>query len=263
MQRKAISAAVGLLMILASAGVSQAAIKVTRKPATVQYHYFDPNNKPADMPQLHRGEAALCRGDFGVSAQLSYAPTARRQAGGGFIGVVAVHDVNVELTLKNDIWLPKNASERLKQHEEGHRQISEMVYDRIGEKAARNAADKLDGRRFQGEGETAKAAHEAANAALTAAHSAMIQEYLDQTSRAGQKVQELYDEITAHGTKLKVKEADAIAQAFEQKPPPLWAGAATQPATGESSPAEKPRAPEKAAPGRPIDRKNPAAATRP
>jgi len=253
----------GMLVCLVLAMLSPAAggaVVVVLKPAAVQHHAFDPQNKPADMPQLNRGEAALCRGDFGISVQLVYAPSARRQEGGGFLGVVEVDDVTIELTLKNDIWLPKNAGERLKQHEEGHRQIAEMVYTRIAEKAARQAAERLHKKRFEATGETAKEARDAAGAAMSTAHGAMIQEYLDHTSRAGQKVQERYDELTAHGIKLAVKEADAIAQAFAEKPPPLWAAAATQPTTNEKPEPSKPQTQPKPAPGRRIDRKSPASA---
>ncbi|QOV87457.1 hypothetical protein [Humisphaera borealis] len=228
--------------LVALTDASPAAIKVTRKPAKVEYRPFDPQNKPADMPPMNHGEIAFCKGDYGVAVKLAYTPSVRKQANGKYLARVVVADVFVELELINQIWIPNNASDKLKAHEEGHRQIAEMVYDKIAEKAARQAADKLDGRKFEGEGATSKEASEAADAAMAKAHSAMIQAYLDQTSRAGQKTQELYDEITAHGARGEVAEADAIAKAFTDRPPPLWVGnPATRPATlPATKPATKP-----------------------
>lgn len=228
-----------LLALFVFAGPAQAAIKITRKPARVVYKPFDPQNKPANMPTMNRGEIAFCKGDYGVAVKLSYAPSVRKQANGRYLAKVVVDDVFVELELINEIWIPHNASDKLKAHEEGHRQIAEMVYDKIGDKAARLAADTLDGRKFEGEGATAKEARDAADAALAKAHSAMIQAYLDQTSRAGQKTQELYDQITAHGARGEVAEADAITRAFTERPPPLWSvSPATKPA---AAPATRPR----------------------
>lgn len=219
-----------LLLMSTSVSAARGIVTVHRKPAVAKHHFFDPANRPPEMPNLSPGEAAVCQGSYGVSVQMVYAPNVRRQNNGKYLAKLVVDRVEVELTMTNDIWLPKNAGEQLKQHEEAHRRISEMIYDKIAETAARRAAEKLDGQQFSGEGDTRKAAQEAADAALSAAHSAMLQAYLDQTSRADKKVQELFDRITAHGTRLKIKEADAIEQAFALKPPPLWV-AATQPAT--------------------------------
>lgn len=232
-----------MLALLGVAWPASAAIKVTRKPAKIEYKFFDPRNKPANMPQLHRGEAALCKGDFGVQVQLIYAPSVRK-SGGKYIARHVIDDVFIELELINQIWLPHGASDKLKVHEEGHRQISEMVYNTVADKAARVAADKLDGRKFEGEGTTAKEARDAADAALARAHSAMIQSYLDMTSRAGQKTQELYDAITDHGLRAEIAEADAIARAFAELPPPLWpANPATRPASQPVAPATRPTRP--------------------
>ncbi len=115
-----------------------------------------------------------------------------------------------------------------------------MIFNTTAEKAARAAADKLDGRKFEGQGANAKEARDAADAALKEAHLAMIQSYHDMTSRAGQKTQELYDRLTAHGAQLDISEAEAIARAFAHQPPPFWPKPTTQPAT---KPATRPMAP--------------------
>lgn len=228
-----------LAMVLLMGVPASAATKVTRKPPKVEYKHFDPANKPADMPKMNPGEIAFCKGDYDIQVQLVYAPSVRK-VGGKYVAKLVVDDVIAEIALTNQIWLPHGASDKLKAHEEGHRQIAEMIFNTTAEKAVRAAADKLDGRKFEGQGATAKEARDAADAAMKEAHLAMVQSYHDMTSRAGQKTQELYDRITAHGVQMDVTEAEAIARAFAHQPPPFWPKPATQPATKPVAPATRP-----------------------
>lgn len=227
--------AVLLLLLGAFPPAAQAVVTVVRKPVTAKYHTFDPQNRPAGMPSLKPGEAAVCVSEFGAAVELKYTTSTRRSGPGKQSAEIVVDDVRVELTLAIDVWLPDDVSDKLRAHEEGHRRIAERVYAEVAERAARAAADKVGGARFPAEAATAKAAQAAAAAALCKAQDAMIQSYLDGTSRAGQKVQEAYDHITAHGRRVEVGEADAIRLAWERHAPPMWvaveAGASTRPMT--------------------------------
>jgi hypothetical protein len=109
----------------------------------------------------------------------------------------------------------------------------------VADKAAKVAADKLDGRRYDGEGDSAAEAEKAANEKLTAAHTAMIKTYLAETSTAGKTINDAFDELTAHGAN-RLDEAKAAEQAWAAHTPAMWVqpkGAATKPAT----PAAKPK----------------------
>jgi hypothetical protein len=153
----------------------------------------------------------------------------------------------MELTLAIDVWLPTGAGDKLKAHEEGHRQISEKVYAEVADKAAKFAADKLDGKKFDAYADTAADAEKAAKDALTTAHTAMIKAYLAETSTAGKKIQDKYDELTRHGAN-RLEESEAIKQAWAAHPPAMWvqpkapATRPVQPATKPGDPATKPAA---------------------
>jgi hypothetical protein len=226
------------------AGAAPAAVRVTRKPPAVTRHTFNPAAPPADMPKLGHREEAVCMSGFGVATQVRTVPSNRRLPDGQYRSSVLVESVAVELQLKVDIWVPTDAADKLKAHEEGHRQISERVYAEVADRAARVAGDALDGRRFAGEGATAAEAQKAADDAVAAAHQAMSKAYLDETNGSTLKVQEAYDALTDHGRVADLTEADAIARAWAKHTPRLWVPS-RPPATG---PATKPRS--AAAPGK-------------
>jgi hypothetical protein len=149
-----------LLILLSPSSAPAATVKVVRKPAEVKYHAFDPQNRPAGMPALKRGEAAICVSEFGASAPVRYTHSTRRQqASGKHLTRITVDDLRLELALTVDVWLPDTASDKLKAHEEGHRRIAERVYDEVADRAARAAADKLAAADpLDGEGATAREA---------------------------------------------------------------------------------------------------------
>ena len=211
---------------------ARAAVTVQKKPAVVERKTFDPGNPPAEMPPLNAGELAVTSSDYQCGTQVQYAPRRSKTRGGRHAVSYTVHGVKMVLELKIVIWNPTSASEKLKAHEEGHREISETMY-KTAEVHAKAAGQKLDGRRFVGEGDTPEAAEKAADEALQAANKEVCESYLELTSRAGVRVQNFYDDLTGHGRK-PMAEKDAIKQAFameaeEQKR--AKGNAATLPAT--------------------------------
>ena len=225
-----------LLGSAASRNVS-AAIEVVREPIKVEHRTFDPENKPKEMPPLHDDEVAVCWSEYGSAVQLLYVPRGRRMANGKYEVSLIVNKVEAKISMSIVVWLPKVVSDKIRAHEEAHRQISEKMYDEVAERAMRSAADKLDGRRFTGEGATADDAQAAAQEKLNEAQSAMIRAYLDDTSVAGQKIQVEFDELTSHGRRAVPDEAEGIKEAWAKHPPALWEpkkGSTTGPAATES-----------------------------
>lgn len=212
------------------------AVSVQKKPPVVERKTFDPANKPAEMPPLNPNELAVAASEFDCAAQVQLLPRRSKTRGGRHALSYTVHAVKVVIGLKVVIWNPTDASEKLKAHEEGHREISETVY-RTAEVHAKAVARKLDGRRIVGEGDTPEAAQKAADEAMAAANKQMCEEYMDLTSRTAVRVQNTYDALTGHGTR-PIAEKEAIRQAFakeaaEQKKqgkPPAPAPPATRPA---------------------------------
>jgi hypothetical protein len=97
-------------------------------------------------------------------------------------------------------------------HEEGHRQISERVYEGA-EAAAKDLAGKLDGATLEGQGASCPAAE---RSAAKSSQDDFCRDYLDKTGKPASRVGDIYDDITAHGTKTEPAEDEAIRQAFKQ-----------------------------------------------
>lgn len=225
-----------------SAGL--AAVTVVRKPAVVTRHAFDPARPPAKLPHREPGEDAVTGSLFGVSTQLRTQPTTRRLPDGTYRSSILTDAPRLELQLTVDIWVPTNATEKLKAHEEGHRQISEKMYAEVADRAAKVAGDAIDGRRFTGEGGTAAEAEKAAAEAVEVAHKAMVKAYVDEVGTPNQQIHNVYDALTKHGRVAELAEADAIKQAWEKNTPRLWVppkAPATGPA-GKAKPTTRPEA---------------------
>jgi hypothetical protein len=224
------------ILVVLTPSAARGGVTVQKKPMVVERKTFDPNDKPAEMPPLSPSELAVTSSQFDCATEVQIVPRRSKARGGKHTLSYTVHGVKVVLQLKVVIWNPANAAAKLKAHEEGHREISETIY-KAAEVHAKAAAQKLDGRRIVGEGDTPAAAQKAADEALQAANRQVCEEYMDLTSRAGVRVQNLYDELTGHGTR-PLGEKEAVEQAFakdaeEQKKqgkPPALAQPATKPA---------------------------------
>jgi hypothetical protein len=106
---------------------------VIKQPANVASRTFDPANPPPEMPPLNSGENAECVADFGSNANVA-GQTRRTDA---THGTLTITRINVTLQLNITIWVPAGVTQRVIDHEDGHRQISEYYYQ---------TADKLAGR---------------------------------------------------------------------------------------------------------------------
>ena len=120
-----------LFLALAGTGTATAQVKVDYQKAEVKTRRFDPENPPADMPELKAGEAAVCESKFACEVVVEVEIT--EPAGGKPTALVA--GVNATLRLNVVIWLPIDTTPKIRIHEDGHRQISELFYAR-GEKTA-------------------------------------------------------------------------------------------------------------------------------
>jgi len=231
------------LALLASARPAAAEVKVERKPAVVERKTFDPANHPKEMPELHGGELAVTVSQYdcviGVSTEMTQRMLPKNRA----LVTYGVRRMTASLSLKITIWLPENASEKLKAHEEGHREIAERAYQN-GEPLARKAANRIDGRRVAGEGDTLDKAEAIANAKVKGLSDEFTKAYREALVIPANRVQNLYDELTAHGTKADPDEKRAVQLAFEKDAEEQKKGAGKPPATNASTsrPATRPAA---------------------
>lgn len=202
-------------------------ITIDRAPPTARRISFDIVRPPGDMPKLNPGEAALCQYHFDCNVNVSYevgpAPaTAPTSDGAAVTASATIRAVRVRLTLENRIYLPNGANAKIRAHEEGHRIINERVYE-TADKEARAAAMDVITRPWIGVGATPDAA---GKDATDKAVKALCDAYLARTAGVASRVGDIYDELTKHGRHTRLKESDAIEQAFDR-----WRAEQRQPAS--------------------------------
>jgi hypothetical protein len=177
---------------------------VNKLPVHFANRTFDPTSPPSEMPPMTPGEAAVCDSNFVASANVSgdTQPTDATHAS------VTVTRVKVTLQLNITTWTPTDASPRVVEHENGHRQISEHYYETADKVAERIAATYL-GRQTEISGsdlggEAGKLLQQIA-AEITAEYGKQLNP--DPT-------QELYDSITDH-SRNDVSIQDAVSHAIK------------------------------------------------
>jgi hypothetical protein len=177
---------------------------IVKQPVAYANHTFEPTAPPANMPPLTGGEIAACDSDFESNASVR---GESRQTDATH-ATVTITQVKMTLQLNINVWVPTGASQRVLEHEEGHRQISEYYYKTADKLAEKIAAEYL-GRRIDITGpdlgiEFSKALQQTAR------------EIGDQYSKELNPgpTQLLYDSITDHGRNDTVVQ-DAVAHAIK------------------------------------------------
>ncbi len=186
-------------------------VEVDVAPATVRRVQFEAAHPSLDVPRMGPRESALTRYDFECSIHVQYEFTGPPEESPKGVRVNArLMRVEMRTTLVDMIYLPNDANVPLRSHEEGHWKIDQRVYERA-ESAARSAAASALDRTWPGAGDTADAA---GKAATDAAVKAIGDAYLKATAGRASRVDDLYDEVTGHGTR-PINVARAIDIAFE------------------------------------------------
>jgi hypothetical protein len=192
---------------------ASAAVTIKRQAPVVEQKAFDPADPPKEMPHLNQGEAAVTESVFKCGVSTTYHVVERHPQDGKCESVLKIDGLELTLQLHITIWLPEKAPQKLAGHEEGHRRMAERIYRESAESTARAAAEKLNGRQIKGTGSDCDAA---STAALNDADTRLCQEYLNQIGGMASRLGDIYDEITAHGTRLSPAEDEAIAQSFDR-----------------------------------------------
>ena len=204
---------VGVACLFASiaAAADKPASKVTLKlaPSTLETKTFDPRKLPDPAPPIHPPEAACCVSDFDAKIQLSYNTEEQGPVAGLGQATGTITAIEATITLKFVIWLPKNASADLKAHEDGHRQITQRIYD-AAEPGLRKLLEGYIGKTFDGRGA------DAMDKAATATGNEITKACINHLGGPSGRVNTIYDEITNHSMKKNPPAAKAIEQAFEQ-----------------------------------------------
>jgi hypothetical protein len=206
------------LVILANfPALLRSQVKITRNEPVIERRTFDPRRPPATMPKLRPGEAAITYTNFGADIQIGGEVTKASPAPEGIEAQVKIGMIEMTLRMNATIWLPTNGNAKIEKHEEGHRQIAEHYYA-DAEPIARAFAEPLIGTTVVGRG---KDSTDAANNALAKARSELASRYMSATDGAGGKAQQIYEQLTAHGTNAMNEQKainDAIARVSREMP---------------------------------------------
>jgi hypothetical protein len=177
---------------------------VIKQAANVASRTFDPANPPPEMPPLNPGENAECVADFGSNANVA-GQTRRTDA---THGTLTITQINVTLLLNITIWVPAGVTQRVIDHEDGHRQISEYYYQTADKLAGRIAAAYM--------GKQVEVTGTDLNAESMKALKQMGAEITDEYERElnSEPAQLLYDSITDH-SRNDVVAQDAVDHALK------------------------------------------------
>lgn len=177
---------------------------IDKRPLNFVNRSFDPANPPADLPPLNPGENAECDSDFlsnaGVSGETRQTDATH--------ATVTVTQIKVTLQLNITIWVPTDVTQRVIDHEQGHRRISEYYYqtaDRVAERIAASYMGKqadITGANL--DAESAKRLQQMANE-ITAEYNKELNP---------EPTQLLYDKITDHSRNDVIVE-DAVSHALK------------------------------------------------
>jgi hypothetical protein len=178
---------------------------VEKRPIEFETHTFDPAAPPADMPPLRSGEQAECESNFVSTASVT-GDTRKMDA---THATVKVSRVKMVLGLRIAVWVPREATEQVIEHEQGHRQISEHYYQ-AADKVAGQIAASYVGREFFVSGANLDAE---INRRLEDAGREITQEY--NRGLNPEPAQQRYDEVTDH-SRNGIPASEALAQILRE-----------------------------------------------
>lgn len=179
-------------------------ISVNMAPSAVEYQYYE-GAKPEKIPI---GMKALTEPSWKFSCHFNWlhydSPNSYR---------FVIKSATCDLSLPILITLPKDADDKLKEHEQGHLRINEFFYKQYAENAIKRAADSMIGKEYTIEASD----YEDAKKKLVPLTVKDVQAlYREQTFTPAEKANQLYDSFTDHGRKTEINSDTAAMQAIKQ-----------------------------------------------
>ena len=176
---------------------------IVKQAVNVANRTFDPTMPPAGMPSLTSGEDAECDSNFLSNASVS---GESRQNRYNTRDPHHLQQVKVTLQLNITIWVPPGVTQRVVEHEDGHRQISEYYYQTADKLAERIAATYM--------GKQVELTGTDLNAESSKALQQMATDITDEYNKELNPgpTQQYYDRITDH-SRTDISVSDAVAAA--------------------------------------------------
>ena len=178
-------------------------IVVKIEPAKITRRTFDPQNPPKEMPKLTPPEVGTCVYSFGCTTEVMMRGTRGRPA--------RLSRVEVAARLTITLWTPQKGPPKILAHEEAHRAICEIYYERA-DLIARELAEREIGRQI-----SASIRDKAlAELELKKIQNALIAEFMRETAGRCDFAQARFDAITEHSMN-PIDESEAIALAIAEE----------------------------------------------
>lgn len=176
-------------------GESGEAVTVTKDPPQVQTRTFD-HAKPGPEVPLKGREAATTHISYNYVVDIGLQNMSSMRNGDIYSYTFKITRLTVRLSLPITFWLPDTVDKRLREHEDGHRQIYEEIYGGA-DKTAQKQAQELLGQTFIGVGKTME---EAQIDAKTKIGMELNRRYGNEILSYAKLVTQLYDNATRSGT---------------------------------------------------------------
>jgi hypothetical protein len=179
-------------VIPCSAAQNRAPVIIRKLPVKVSEKVFDRHNPPKGAM---KGASGLTTYFFLCDPRFTFDVTSESSSGGQTTSTIALKTADIAISLPIIVWLPEGGSEKLREHEQGHRLINEEIY-KTADQEARRCAERLLKCPFTGTGSDATSAR---NNALKTAENAFVTQYTESTQYRSDKANAVYDAITNHG----------------------------------------------------------------
>lgn len=182
------------LLLCLALGELPEGVKVVQNEPTAETVTFDPDDPPADL-DLGPDEAAIARFYLYVDLRYQFRGNQKPDPAGV---AVRLHSLTFTYTLdlKHTIFLPDNATEKLIEHEDGHRRLGETIVAQMAEPVVAEVIAEVRAKQWTGTGPDAEAAADAAADAMFAvAHRKVLDRLTDEV----QRLNDAYDDLTDHG----------------------------------------------------------------
>lgn len=196
------------LCTMAEADVS--GLSIVKEPPVVETKTFDHSNPGSEVPIKGR-EAATTHCYFDYNVDIGLQALSSKRAGELYSGTFKITRLAVRLSLPITFWLPDTVNNRLREHEDGHRQIYEEIYGGA-DKTAQRQAEAIMAETFVGQGKTMD---EAKDDAKQKAGLELNRRYSNEILVYAKLVSQLYDHATASG-KNRMPVGLAIRESFLQ-----------------------------------------------
>jgi hypothetical protein len=174
---------------------STEAVSVTKEAPVVQTKTFDHANPGPDVPIKGR-EAATTHCAYNYAVDIGLQSVSSRRNGDIYAYTFKITRLSVRLNMPITLWLPDTVNRRLREHEDGHRQIYEEIYSNA-EKTAQRQAEELMSETFIGQGKTLE---DAQNDAKVKIGFELNRRYGNEILTYAKMVTQLYDNATRSGT---------------------------------------------------------------